>query len=118
MVLDAMDLEACRIIHSKLPQHHRGKEGEDYGRCRRGREPCMPGDVPVMVVERQADRPWDHGIHESPHHREPGPGRDPCGLLQPPGTAGGRLREPTKAWCHRDMVFLICLEPLGIRTHR
>jgi hypothetical protein len=28
-----------------LHQHHRGKEGEDYGRCRRGRWPFIPGDL-------------------------------------------------------------------------
>jgi len=64
MVLDAMDLEACRIIHSKLHQQHRGKEGEDYGRGGRGREPFIPGDLPVMVVEIQADLPLDDRIHE------------------------------------------------------
>src|SRR4030095_7880755 len=34
MLLDAMALKAYRILHDKLHQHHRGKEGEDYGRCR------------------------------------------------------------------------------------
>jgi hypothetical protein len=67
MVLDAMALEACRLIHDKLHQHHRGKEGEDYGRCRRGRWPFIPGDLLVMVAEIQADLPLDHGIHEQPY---------------------------------------------------
>jgi hypothetical protein len=67
MVLDAMALEACRLIHDKLHQHHRGNEGEDDGRWRRGRWPCIPGDVLVMVAEIQADLPLDHGIHEQPY---------------------------------------------------
>ena len=35
MILDAMALKACRSLYAKLHQHHRGKEGEDYG-CGRG----------------------------------------------------------------------------------
>ena len=51
MILEAVDLEAGRILHDKVHQHSRGKEGEDYGRCGRGRWPFIPGDVLSMVVE-------------------------------------------------------------------
>ena len=118
MALDAMDLEACCILHGKLHQPHRGKESEDHGRCRRGREPFIPRDLLVMVAEIQADLPLDHGIHEQPHHREHGQGRDPFGFLQPHRTDGGGIFDPTKARFHRDMLFLIRLEHLGICTHR
>ncbi len=64
MVLEAMALEAYRIIHGKLPQHHWGTEGEDHGRCGCGRWSFVPGDVLGVVAERQADLPLDHGIHE------------------------------------------------------
>ena len=51
MILDAMALEACPIIHKKLNQHHRCKEGKDDGRCRRGRWPFIPRDLLAMGVE-------------------------------------------------------------------
>jgi hypothetical protein len=72
MILEAVDLEAGRILHDKLHQHHRGKEGEDYGRCGRGGWPFIPGDVLSMVVEREADLPLDDRIHEQAHDREHG----------------------------------------------
>jgi hypothetical protein len=68
MVLDTIELEADRIIHNKLHQHRRGKEGEDYGRGGRGRGPFIPGDALIMVMEIQSDLPWDDGIHQQPHH--------------------------------------------------
>jgi hypothetical protein len=52
MVLDAMDLAACCIPHSKLHQRYRGKEGEDHGRCGRRRWAFIPGDLLSMVAER------------------------------------------------------------------
>src|SRR5712691_12806705 len=82
MVLEAMDLEAYRIIHGKLHQHHWGKEGEDHGSCGCGRWSFVPGDVLVVVAERQADLPLDNGIHEQPQDSENGKGRNPLGFLQ------------------------------------
>src|SRR5262249_39913903 len=116
MVLDALDLEASRIIHDTLHQHHRGKEGEDYGCCGRSRRAFLPRDLLVMVVERQSDLPLDHGIHQQPHHSEYGQGRNPFGFLQPHRTNGGGILDPTKARFHWDMLFLSGLEHLGIRT--
>jgi hypothetical protein len=72
MILDAVDLEAGRILHDKLHQHHRGKEGEDYGRCGRGGWPFIPGDWLSMVVERQSALPLDDRLHEQSHAREHG----------------------------------------------
>ena len=72
MILEAVDLEAGRILHAKVHQHSRGKEGEDYGRCGRGRWPFIPGDVLSMVVEIQSDLPLDDRIHEQSHDREHG----------------------------------------------
>jgi hypothetical protein len=116
MVLDAMDLAACYIPHSKLPQRYRGKEGEDHGRGGRSRWAFMPRDLLLMVAEIQADLPLDYRIHEQPYHREHGQGRNPCGFLQPHGTNRSRILDPAKAWFHRDMLFLIRLEHLDIRT--
>jgi hypothetical protein len=116
LILDTMDLEACRILHNKLDQHHRGKESKDHGRCGCGRWPFIPGDVLIMVAEIQADLPLDHGIHEQPHDREHGQGRNPFGFLQPYRTDGGGILDPAKARFHRDMLLLIRLEQLGIRT--
>ena len=72
MILDAVALEAGRIIHDKLHQHHRGKEGEDYGRCWRGCWPFISGDLLSMVVEIQSDLPLNDRIHEQSHDREHG----------------------------------------------
>ena len=72
MILDAVDLETDRILHNKLHQHRRGKEGEDHGRCGGGCGPFIPGDLLGMVVEIPSDLPWDHGLHEQPHHGEHG----------------------------------------------
>ena len=116
MVLDSMDLVACRIPHSKLHQRDRGKEGEDHGRCGRSRWAFIPGDLLIMVTEIQADLPLDDRIHKQPHHREHGQGRNPCGFLQPHGTDRSRILDPTKARFHCDMLFLIRLEHLDIRT--
>lgn len=102
--------------HSQLHQRYRGKEGEDHGRCGRSRWAFLPGDVLIMVAEMQADLPLDHSIHEQPHDREHSQGRKPCGFLQPHGTDRGRVLDPAKARFHRDMLFLIRLEHLDIRT--
>src|SRR5262244_2367467 len=91
IVLEAMALEACRIILDTLHQHYRGKEGKDYGRGRRGCWPLVPGDLLVMVAERAADLPLEHGIHEQPHHREHRQGGNPFGFLQPHRTDGCRV---------------------------
>src|SRR4029450_12040654 len=118
IVLDAMALEACRILQDTLHQHDRGEEGKDYGRGRRGRWPLIAGDSLVMVAEREANLPLDHGIHEQPHHREHRQGGNPFGFLQPHRTDGRRVFDPAKAWFHGDMLLLIRLEYLDIRPHR
>src|SRR5215831_13162461 len=115
MILDAMDLAAYRIPHSKLHQRYRGKEGEDHGRCGRSRWAFLPGDLLSMVTEIQADLPLDDRIHQQPHHREHGQGRNPCGFLPPHGTDRSRMLDPAKARFHCEMLFLIRLEPLDIR---
>src|SRR5215831_741372 len=91
MVPDSMDLAACRTLHSKLHQRYRGEEGEDHGCCGRSRGAFIPRDVLIMVAEIQADLPLDHRIHEQPHDREHGQGRNPFGFLQPHGTDGGGI---------------------------
>jgi len=58
MVLDAMDLQASHIVHSKLYQHNRAKASEAHGRGGCSRGPFIAGDVLVMSVERQADCRW------------------------------------------------------------
>jgi hypothetical protein len=104
------------IIHDKVDQHQRSKEGEDYGRCRRDRWPFIPRDLLVMGAEIESDLPLDHGIYEQPHHREHGQGRNPFGFFQPDRADSGGILDPAKARFYRDVLFLICLEQLGIRT--
>jgi len=69
-----------------------------------------------MVAEIQADLPLDHSIHEQPHHSQHGQGRNPFGFLQLHGTDCGGILDPAKTRFHRDMLFLIRLEHLDIRT--
>src|SRR5262245_24717488 len=116
MVPDSMDLAAYRIPHSKLHQRYRGKEGKNHGCCGRRRWALIPGDVLSTVAEIQADLPLDHRIHEQSYDCEHGQGRNPCGFLQPHGTDRGGILDPAKARFHGDVLFLICLEQLGIRT--
>ena len=73
-------------------------------------------DVLGMVVEIQSDLPLDHGIHEQSHHREHGQGRNPFGFLQPYWGDSCWILDPAKARFHRDILLLIGLEYLGIRT--
>jgi hypothetical protein len=110
MVLDAMALEARRILHAQLHQHDRGKEGEDHGCCRRGRWPLIPGDLLGMIAEIEAHLPLEHGLHEQPPHCEPCQGGNPFGFLSPHRTDGRRVFAPAKAWCYGDMLLLIGLE--------
>jgi hypothetical protein len=117
MVLDAMDMQASHIVHSKLYQHNRAKESEDYGRGGCSRGPFIAGDLLVMSVEIQADLSLDHSLHEQPHHRQHGQGGNPFGFLQPPWGASGGILAPAKAGFHRDVLFLLGLEYLSIRTH-
>jgi hypothetical protein len=110
-----MAVAAGRMLHDTWAQPHRGQESEDDGRCGRGRWPLLPGDVRGMGAERQSDLPLAHGRHAPPPHREQGDGRHPCGLRQPYRTDGGGIFAPAQARCHRAMLLLIRLEPLGIR---
>jgi hypothetical protein len=115
-VLDTMELEADRLIPNKLLQPHRGKEGADYGRGGRGRGPFLPGDVLVMVMEIPANLPLDDGLPQQPHHGEHGYGRAACRLLQPHGAERRRILAPTQAGGDGDMLRLLGLEHLSIRT--
>src|SRR5262249_7482289 len=116
IVLDTMDLEARDIVHCTVHEHHWRKEGKHHSGCGRGSEPFVAGYCPFMLVEREPDLPLDHRIHQQPHHREPRQGRNPCGFLPPHRTDGSRILDPAKAWFHREVLFLICLEQLRIRT--
>ena len=64
IVLDAMDLEAERMIHGELDQHHWCKEGKHHGCRGGGRRAFVAGDVPVMLTEIEAHLPLDHRIHQ------------------------------------------------------
>ena len=72
IVLDAMHLEAGRIVHSEVHKPHWRKEGKHYGGRRCGRQAFVAGDVPVMLAERASALPLDDGIHQQPHHGEHG----------------------------------------------
>ena len=111
-----MPLEAWRIVHSEVHERHWRKEGKHYG-CRRcGRQAFVTGDVPVMLAEIESDLPLDDGIHQQPHDGAHGQRRNPFRFLQPHRADSGRILAPAKARFHRDMLFLIRLEHLGIRT--
>src|SRR5215510_9369005 len=116
MILDAVDLEAGRVLHDTLPQPHRGTEGKDDGRCGRGGWPFIPGDLLSMIVEIQSDLPLEDRLHEQSHAREPGSGRNPCGFLSPHRADGGGSLAPANPWFYGDMLLLIGLEYLGICT--
>jgi hypothetical protein len=72
ILLATMDLEARHIVHGAVHEQHWRKEGEHHGRGGCSCEPFIPGDLLVMLAELQANLPLDHGIHQQPHHREPG----------------------------------------------
>ena len=64
VVLDAMHLEARRIVHHAVHEHHRRKEGKHHGRCRRGSRAFIAGYVPIMLAEIEADLLLDHRIYQ------------------------------------------------------
>ena len=116
IVLDAMDLEAGHIVHSAVHERHWRKEGKHYG-CRGcGRQAFVAGYVPVMLAEIESNLPLDDGIHQQPYDGEHGQRRNPFGFLQPHRADSGGILDPAKARFQRDMLFLIRLEHLGIRT--
>src|SRR5215510_5088695 len=116
MILDAVDLEAGRVLHDTLPQPHRGTEGKDDGRCGRGGWPFIPGALLSMIVEIQSDLLLEDRLHAQSHAREPGSGRNPCGFLSPHRADGGGSLAPAKPWFYGAMLLLIGLEYLGIWT--
>src|SRR4029453_1294524 len=117
VVLDTMDLEARAIVHRGVHEHHWGKEGKHHGCRGRGSQTLIAGDVPRMLTEVEAYLPLDHGIHQQSHDREHGQRRNPFRFLQPYGADGSRVLDPTKARFYRDMLFLIGLQDLRLRTH-
>jgi hypothetical protein len=64
IILDAMDLQDGYIVYSEVDQCHGRKEGKHHGCCRRGRRTFVAGDVPLMIVEIEADLPLDDGLHQ------------------------------------------------------
>jgi hypothetical protein len=64
IILDAMDLQDERMVHGEVDQRHWRKEGKHHGRCRRGRRTFIAGDVPIMIVEREADLPLDDRLDQ------------------------------------------------------
>jgi hypothetical protein len=117
VVLDTMDLEARAIVHRGVYEHHWCKEGKHHSGRGRGGQTFVAGDLPLMLAEVEAHLPLDHGIHQQPHDREHSQRRNPLRFLQPYRTDGGGILDPAKAWLYRDMLLLIGLEDLRIRTH-
>jgi hypothetical protein len=64
IILDAVDLQAGRMVHSEVDKRHWRKEGNHHGRRRHGRRTVVAGEVPIMVVERASDLPLDHRLHQ------------------------------------------------------
>ena len=116
IVLDAMDLEAGRPVHGEVHEQHWRTAGTPHGGRRWSRQAFMAGDVLGMLAAREPDLPLPHRLHQQPHDRAHGQRRNPCGFLQPHRADRRGMRAPAPARFHRDMVFLICLEPRGIRT--
>jgi hypothetical protein len=74
------------------------------------RELLLPRDWLVMVTALEADLPLEHGLHEQPHHRAPGQGGHPFGLLQPHRPHSHRVFAPAQAGGYGDIWRLIGLE--------
>jgi hypothetical protein len=105
------------MVHDTVDKRHWRKEGKDHGRCRRGRRAFIAGEVPIMIAERASDLPLADGVDASAHDGAHGQRRNPFRFLQPYRADGGGMLDPAQARFHREMLFLIRLEPLGIRTH-
>ncbi len=72
LLLDAMDVQEWRIVHSAVDKRHWRKEGTHHGCGRRGRRAFLAGDVPLMITERETDVPLDNRRDESAHDGEQG----------------------------------------------
>jgi hypothetical protein len=64
VVLNAMHLEAGRIVYGVLYEPHRRKERKHHGRRGPSSRAFIPGDLPVMIVQRETDLPLDHRLHQ------------------------------------------------------
>jgi hypothetical protein len=64
IVLDAIDLQEGRIVHSEVDKRHWRKEGKHHGRRGHGRWTFVAGEVPIMVAEIEPDLPLDHRLHQ------------------------------------------------------
>src|SRR5215510_15849825 len=60
VVLNAMHLEAGRIVYGALHEHHRRKERKHHGRRGLSSRAFIPGDLPVMIAQIETDLPLDH----------------------------------------------------------
>jgi hypothetical protein len=116
LVLDAMDLATWHMVHGKLSAQHWGKEGTDHSRCRCCGRAFGAGHGLVMVAAIPADLPLEHRLHEPSHTGEQSSCRNPFWFLQPYRADGCGILDPAKARFHGDVLFLIGLEQLGIRT--
>ena len=64
MVLNPLHLEAGLRIDGELHEHHWRKPGEDHGRRGGGGRAFVPGYLPVIIAEIEADLLLNHRIHE------------------------------------------------------
>jgi hypothetical protein len=64
MVLKPMRLEARLLIDGALHEHHWRKQGEYHGRRGGGGRAFVPGSMPVIIAEIEADLLLNHRIHE------------------------------------------------------
>jgi hypothetical protein len=71
-----------------------------------------------MHAQGQTDLSLDHAVDEQPQYRQHREGRDPCGLLQPHGSARRGILEPAKAGFYSGLVGLIGPKNVGSRTAR
>ena len=113
---EAMDGQAGRMVHREVDQRHWRQEGKHHGCRGAGSQTFGAGYVPGVLTAREADLPWEHRLHQDPHHGEHGPRRTPFRCFPPPWPPGSRMLAPAHARCHRGMVLLIRLEDLGSWT--
>src|SRR5262249_38324207 len=64
IILEAMDQQEGCLVHGEVDKGHWRKEGNHYGRCRRGRRPFVAGERLIRGGEREPDLPLEHRIHQ------------------------------------------------------
>ena len=113
--LETVYLRHLLITSPALAQGDLGQQGQDHRCGRGGGRTCVPWHLLGLEAQGQADVALEQAVPQEAHHRQPGPGGHPFGLLPPHGADGRRGREPAHARCHGRVWLLRGLEKRGIR---